>query len=69
MHTSMSNTYIILERVFQKYLSDPKCAHGLIDHVKKRKQASNCNWVEHYFHVQYNKDVQHKSLKIPYDST
>ena len=47
MHTTINNTYIILARVFQRNLSHPKFAHGLIDHVKERKQASNCNWAKH----------------------
>ena len=37
MHTEMSNTDISLEGVFQKHLSDPTYAHGLIYHVKDRR--------------------------------
>ena len=37
MQTEMSNTDISLERVFQKHLSDPTHAHGLIYHVKDRR--------------------------------
>ena len=45
MHTSTANTDIILERVYQKHLSDPTQAHGLLDHSKDIKLASKqkCN--------------------------
>ena len=34
MHTSTAYTVISLAREFQKHLSDPTLAHGLLDHVK-----------------------------------
>ena len=36
MHTSTSNIDISLSRGFQKHLSDPTLAHGLLDHGKDR---------------------------------
>ena len=44
LHTVMSNIYISISRVFQKHLSYPTRAHGLIDHVKCRKQNSTHKW-------------------------
>ena len=40
MHTSTANTDISLEREFQKHLSDPTRAQGLLDHSKYIKHAS-----------------------------
>ena len=37
MNTSTSNTDISVSREFQKYISDPTRAHGLIDNGKDRK--------------------------------
>ena len=69
IHDAMINKDISLERVFQKHLSDPTHAHGLIDHVKDRKRASKRKWTEREYHVQENKYVQYKSVKISCDST
>ena len=60
MHTKMSNTYINLVRVFQKHLSDPTSAHGLIDNGKYKKLDSKHKWTEHEYHVQDRKDVQRR---------
>ena len=40
IHTSTANTEISLARKFQKHLSDPTQAHGLLYHGKGRKFAS-----------------------------
>ena len=37
IHTTISNTYISLARLFQKHITDPTCAHVFIDHLKYRK--------------------------------
>ena len=42
IHAAISNTCISLAMVFQKHLSEPTRAHGLIYHRKYRKQASTC---------------------------
>ena len=65
MHTAISNTYISLSRVFQKHLSEPTCAHGFINSWKYRKRSSKRKFMERDYHIQDNKDVQHKSVKIP----
>ena len=57
MYTSMSNIDISLAREFQKHLSDPTRAHGLIDNGKYRKRASNRKWTEHDYHVHDRKYV------------
>ena len=44
IHTSTANTDICLERKFQKHISDPTWAHGLLDHGKDRKLASKWKW-------------------------
>ena len=64
MNTSTSNTDISVSREFQKYISDPTRAYGLIDNGKDRKRASKHKWTDHEYHVQYRKYVQHKSVKI-----
>ena len=51
MHTSMSNTCISLTREFQKHISEPTCAHGLIDHRKYRKQDRKSKRTEREYHV------------------
>ena len=63
MHTVMRNKDTSPERAFQKHLSDPTHAHGLIDHGKYSKQASNNKWMDCEYHVQDNKDIQQKSVK------
>ena len=40
IHTSTKNTDINLAREFQKHISDPTRAHGLLDNGKDRKNAS-----------------------------
>ena len=69
MHTTMSNTYISLVRVFQKYISEPTRAHLLIDNIKDRKQASKRKWTEHDYYIQDRKYVQQKYVKMSCEST
>ena len=69
IHTSTENAYISLTKEFRKHLSDPSHAHELIYHDKYRKHASNRKETEREYHFQDSKDVQQKSLKMPYDST
>ena len=64
VHTSMSNTYIIPLREFQKNVSDPTLAHGLIGQVKYRKQYSKRKWTECEYYVQCRKYVQHKQVQM-----
>ena len=69
MHISMSDTEISLARVFQKYISDPTCAHVLIDNGKYSKQDSNQKCKDVEYHIKDNKYVQHKSVKSSCSST
>ena len=64
MHNSTANTYISLERELKKHISDLTWAHGFLDHVKYRKNASKRKWNEHEYHVQERKYMSHISLKI-----
>ena len=64
MHTLMSNINIIIVRVFQKHLSDQKCAHWLIDHRTYRKLSSRHKWTDCEYHVQDKKYLQHKSVNM-----
>ena len=57
--TSTANTDISLEREFQKHISDPTQAHGLLDHGKDRKRASKKKWTEREYHLQDRKYVPH----------
>ena len=63
-NTSTVNTDIILERGFQKHLSDPTRANGLLDQGRYIKRASKWKWNEREYHVQDNKYVSHTSVKI-----
>ena len=65
MHTSTLNMDISLAREFQKRLSDPTPAYGLMDHVKYRKRSSKLNWTDLEYRVMYSKDVPHTSVKNP----
>ena len=56
----MINICISLSSEFQKNLSDPTRAHGLIDHRKDIKQASDHKYKKIVYHVKDNKDAQHK---------
>ena len=49
IHTSTENIYTSLERLFQKHLSDPTRAHGLLGHVKYIKRASKRKWNNHEY--------------------
>ena len=69
MYTSMSNTDISISREFKKHLSDPTCAHGLIDHGKDRKRDSKRKFMDWEYHVQNSKDVQQKQVKMSWDPT
>ena len=64
IHNSRSNTDISLATEFQKNISDPKCAHSLIDHRKDRKRASKLKCTERAYYVLDRKYVYHKSLKF-----
>ena len=64
MHTSTANTDISLEREFQKHLSDPTRANGLLGHGKYRTCASKRKWNYRDYHVQESKDVPHTSVKL-----
>ena len=68
MHTSMINKYISIDREYQKLLLDSTQCIGLIDHEKYRKWPSKRKWSDHEYHIQGNKDVQHKEAKILCDS-
>ena len=61
---NMSNTDICLSRGFQKHISDPTRAHGLLDHGKDRKCADKRKWTDREYHVQYRKYVPHTSVKM-----
>ena len=52
VHTSTENKDISLAREFQKHLSDPTWAYGLLDHGKGRKLASKQKWTDREYHVQ-----------------
>ena len=69
MHTSTENTDISLSREFQKHLSDPIWAHGLLDHSKDIKCASKWKWNERDYHIQDIKDMPHKSVKMSCETT
>ena len=69
MYTSISNKYISIAREFQKHLSNPTRAHGLIDHGKYSKLDGKRKWMEREYHVQDRKDVQQKLVKISCAST
>ena len=64
IHTSTVNTDISLSREFQRYISDPTRANGLLDHGKDPKCDSKRKWTEPEYHVQYSKYVPHTSVKI-----
>ena len=64
MHDSATNTYISLAREFQKHISDPIWAHGLLDNSKDRSCASTWNCTEREYHVQDRKYVPHTSVKL-----
>ena len=60
MQKSTENTDITLAKTSPKHLSDPSRAYGLTYNGKGRKRASNREWVEREYHVQYSKYAQHK---------
>ena len=64
MHISAANIDISLEREFQKHLSDPTRANGLLGHGKYRTCASKRKWNYRDYHVQESKDVPHTSVKL-----
>ena len=64
MHTSTSNIDISLSRGFQKHLSDPTLAHGLLDHGKDRFFFSKRNWNERDYHFRVIKDISYISVKM-----
>ena len=57
MHTSTANTDINLGREFQKHLSDPTRAYGLLDQGKDIKSASKQKWTYYEYHLQEIKEV------------
>ena len=64
IHTSNVNTDTSLSREFQKHLSDPTRAHGLLYHGKDIKHASKRKWNDCDYHVQERNDVSHTSVKM-----
>ena len=50
MQNSTEDTNISLAREFQKHLSDPTRAHGLLDHVKDIKCDSKWKWTGSEYH-------------------
>ena len=52
MNTSNTNTDISLAREFQKHISSPTRAYGLLDHGKYRKSVSKRKWTDSEYHVQ-----------------
>ena len=64
MQNSTKDTNISLAREFQKHLSDPTRAHGLLDHVKDIKCDSKWKWTGSEYHFQKSKDMQHILVKI-----
>ena len=69
MHTSMSNTYIIISRELKKPILDPPRAYVFIGHGRYRKRASKRKWMDCEYHVQDRRYVQHKSVKLSCSST
>ena len=63
MHTSTTNPDISLARGFQKHISNPTWAHGLLYHGKDRKYASKQKWTDRDYHFKYRKYVPHTSVK------
>ena len=59
MHTDIS-----LAREFQKNISEPTQAHGLLDHGKDRKRANKEKWTERKYHFQDIKYVSHTSVTM-----
>ena len=59
MHTSTANTDINLAREFQRNISDPTWAHGLLDHVKDIKRSSKRKWTVCEYYLQDIKYVPH----------
>ena len=64
IYISTTNIDISFSREFQRRLSDPTRAHGLLDHGKDMKYDSKLNWNEHKYHSQDRKDVPHISENI-----
>ena len=64
IHTSTRNKDIRLAREFQKYISEPTRAHGLLDHDKDRKCYSKQKWAECAYHFQGIKDVSYISVNM-----
>ena len=59
IHTSTTNKCISLAKEFQKHLSDPTKAHGLLDHCKDIKCDSKRKCNDWQYHVQEIKYVSH----------
>ena len=62
-HTSTANTDISLEREFQKHISDPTQAHGLLDHGKDRNFSSRLKCTDHEYHVQEKNYMSRTSVE------
>ena len=59
MYASTENTDITLAREFQKHISDPTLAHGLLDYGEDRKIAIKRKCNDREYHVQDRKYTPH----------
>ena len=69
MHTSTANTGISFAREFQKHLSDPTWAHGLLNHGNYRKHASKQKLNNCAYNVQEIQDTPQISVKMTCETT
>ena len=66
MHIGNQNNYVSLAMEFQQHLTKEHHKNGVIDQDKYKKMERK--WTYRKYHVQDNADVEHKYVRIYYDT-